>query len=119
MTNETPLKSQETAWLVIGDQVFNLSRKINLIGRSLDNDIVIQSPNVSRNHARILVDDGVFSIEDLNSTGGTFINKQKVTRSVLRVGDIITLANLPMVFVGSGHQIKVKAEDSTGKLDEG
>lgn len=115
---ENKLGIKEIAWLVIGDQVYNLSQKVNNIGRSLENDIVIQDPRVSRAHAKIEYEDGTFTLEDLNSSGGTYINKQKIKRSVLRVGDIITLANVPLVFVGSDHNLKVRSEDATGKLDD-
>jgi pSer/pThr/pTyr-binding forkhead associated (FHA) protein len=115
---ENTLGPKETAWLVIGDQVYNLSHKVNKLGRSLENDVVIQDPRVSRVHAEIQYEDGKFILHDLNSSGGTYINKQKIEESVLRVGDIITLANVPLVFVGSDHNLKVSSEDATGKLDE-
>jgi len=44
------------------------------IGRAIDNDIVLPDTYVSRKHAKISFENGVYVIEDLNSTNGTFLN---------------------------------------------
>lgn len=59
------------------------------VGRSLNNDIVINDPNISRNHAELeVVKDGIL-VRDLDSTNGTFINNRKIKEGVARVGDEI------------------------------
>ncbi|MEM6302665.1 MAG: FHA domain-containing protein [Pseudomonadota bacterium] len=45
-----------------------------LIGRSLDSDLAIVTPHVSRQHARVYVEDGKLMIEDLGSSNGTMVN---------------------------------------------
>ena len=52
-------------------------------GRSSDLDMVLVEEMVSRRHARILMEEGVISIEDLGSTNGTFVNGEKIQRGVL------------------------------------
>lgn len=53
---------------------FELDRKTALIGRSSENDIQIDEPSVSRNHAKILKEKEKYYVEDLKSTNGTWIN---------------------------------------------
>lgn len=62
-----------------------------VIGRSSDLDMVLVEEMVSRRHARILMEEGVISIEDLGSTNGTFVNGEKIQRGVLKEGDRILI----------------------------
>ena len=48
------------------------------IGRASGNDIVINDPKVSRNHARIVCSDGRSFIEDLSSRAGTILNGKPI-----------------------------------------
>jgi pSer/pThr/pTyr-binding forkhead associated (FHA) protein len=87
------------AFLIVGGtKVYSLDHAVTNIGRRLDNHLVIDDPRVSRYHAQIRYVRGRFIIFDLNSTGGTFINGQRTTQSVLYPGDVISLAGLPVVF---------------------
>lgn len=74
------------------EDIFVLRRQVMTIGRSLDNDIVVQEPEVSRYHARIEYVDGHFEIVDLDSTNGTSVNGARVSRKRLREGDEIVVA---------------------------
>jgi pSer/pThr/pTyr-binding forkhead associated (FHA) protein len=78
--------------------VFPLKKSIINIGRRLDNHLVIDDPRVSRNHSQLRAIKGRFVIFDLNSTGGTFVNGQRTSQSVLYPGDVISLAGVPLVF---------------------
>ena len=60
-----------------------------LIGRDPDADIRIDEALVSRRHASITGDQGRISVADLNSTNGTFVNGQAVSRKELSPGDIL------------------------------
>ncbi len=98
---ETP--QQETpnraAFLIVGGtKVFTLNQAVTNIGRRLDNHLVVDDPRVSRYHAQIRYVRGRFILFDLNSTGGTYVNGQRVSQSVLYPGDVISLAGLPIVF---------------------
>lgn len=53
--------------------------------------IVLRDPNVSRRHARLVYENGVWRIIDLNSTNGTLVNEIDVDTCVLRDGDVLTL----------------------------
>lgn len=74
------------------NQVYDLSKDNVTIGRDITNDIVINDPEVSRHHLRFTRGGGGFTMEDLGSTNGTFINGQRMTGSrPLRPGDMIGL----------------------------
>jgi pilus assembly protein CpaF len=53
------------------------------IGRVQGNDVVLPKGNVSKRHCRIYVQDGHFSVEDLKSTNGTYVNGRKITESTV------------------------------------
>ena len=87
------------AFLIIdGVKVFPLTASVINIGRRLDNQLAIDDPRISRSHAQLRAIKGRFVIFDLNSTGGTFVNAQRTSQSVLYPGDVISLAGVPLVF---------------------
>jgi hypothetical protein len=89
---------QNAFFIVDGVKVFPLKKSIINIGRRLDNHLVIDDPRVSRNHSQLRAIKGRFVIFDLNSTGGTFVNGQRTSQSVLYPGDVVSLAGVPLVF---------------------
>ncbi len=96
---ETTGNIPSNAFLIIhGTKVFPLGKSVIDIGRRMENDLVIDDPRVSRNHAQLRVDNGRFVIFDLNSTGGTYVNSQRSHQSVLYPGDVISLAGVPLIY---------------------
>lgn len=92
--NELPI-----AFLIFGgSKVYNIVSKVTTIGRAYENDLVVEYPQVSRQHAELRYLDENFEIVDLDSTGGTFVNGIRVERQVLNKGDVISLVNLHFVF---------------------
>jgi hypothetical protein len=59
------------------------------IGRQADNKLVLRDNRASRNHARIVNDNGEYYIEDLKSSHGVFVNGTRVTRHKLHAADRI------------------------------
>ena len=89
----------QNAFLIVdGVKVFPLIKSVVNIGRRLDNQLVIDDPRISRNHAQLRAIKGRYVIFDLNSTGGTFVNGQRTSQSVMYPGDVISLAGVPLVF---------------------
>ncbi len=67
------------------------------IGRTTDNQIVVNDPLASRKHARLLATNEGLTLEDLGSANGTFVNGHRQQRVVLRERDIITIGNIDFV----------------------
>jgi pSer/pThr/pTyr-binding forkhead associated (FHA) protein len=71
----------------------------NVIGRAPDATIQIDSPGVSRYHARIVVANGRATLEDVNSKNGTFLDGKRVTTSAsLSDGNEIRLGRVAVTF---------------------
>ncbi|HEX7137957.1 MAG TPA: FHA domain-containing protein [Vicinamibacterales bacterium] len=68
------------------------------IGRLPDNTIVIDSPAVSGHHACAALEGNDFVLEDLASTNGTFVNDARVSRHILRNGDVIRIGDHKLEF---------------------
>jgi len=69
------------------------------IGRAIENDIVITSKRVSREHARVRREGWRAILEDLGSTNGTFLNDERVLTPVeLHDEDRITIGDVTLVF---------------------
>jgi DNA-binding winged helix-turn-helix (wHTH) protein len=79
---------------------FPLLEGENLIGRSGDCVVRIASPRVSRHHARIVVADGVATLEDLGSKNGTFVGTSRLEHPiVLCDGNQIRVGTTVLVFM--------------------
>jgi hypothetical protein len=76
-----------------------LRRPVITIGRALDNDVIIDSAEVSRHHARIEVRDGEYEIVDLQSTNGTHVNGRPANHTRLIHGDRITFGTVAVDFL--------------------
>ena len=70
-----------------------------VIGRDPACDISVPVVSMSRRHTRIVRIDDQFYIEDLDTLGGTWVNRQRIKgRTVLHDGDWIMLAGMRAVF---------------------
>ncbi len=73
-------------------QVYSLEKDELFIGRDLANDIIVNDPEVSRRHLRLFLQGNQYSVEDLGSTNGSFINGQRLAGPfVLQSGEFLTL----------------------------
>jgi len=69
------------------------------IGRAVENDIVITSKRISREHARVRREGWRVMLEDLDSTNGTFLNDERVLAPVeLRDEDRIKIGDVALIF---------------------
>lgn len=76
------------------------------IGRTPDNDIVIDNLGVSRLHAVIEEEKGAYSIRDCDSLNGTVVNGERAPHKTLQDGDEIFIGKHTIVFrVPSGHAV--------------
>ncbi|MCB0193651.1 MAG: FHA domain-containing protein [Anaerolineae bacterium] len=73
------------------------------LGRSEDNDIVIDHQKVSRYHAHIERDGESFIIRDLESANGTFLGQQRIDRHTLSHTDTVNIGHAQLVFKDVSH----------------
>ncbi|MGQ9816531.1 MAG: diguanylate cyclase [bacterium] len=69
-----------------------------IIGRANGCDFLIDGKEVSRRHARVYYKDGMYVIEDLKSTNGTFVNGKRIDAVELHHGDEINIGNFTIIF---------------------
>lgn len=69
-----------------------------LIGRHASADIRLPDLSVSRYHAMLTVSEGKWSIRDMGSKSGIFVNGAMVRTAVLNENDVITLGNRRLIF---------------------
>lgn len=81
------------------DQIFTIRGVTTTIGRALDNDLVLESTDVSRHHARLDYADESYRLTDLGSTNGTRVNGRPVRNVTLHDGDEIELGSLRLQFL--------------------
>jgi pSer/pThr/pTyr-binding forkhead associated (FHA) protein len=82
-----------------------LARVETRLGKGPDNDVVFADPTISTHHALISADENGYTIEDVGSRNGTFVNDERVTGPRrLRDGDVIKLGRSTVVFRLGHHQ---------------
>ena len=69
-----------------------------LIGRDPQNDVVLDDRRVSRKHAEVRLRLGRYTLYDLQSTNGTYVNGRRVAEKVLEDKDKISIGGLEIVF---------------------
>jgi pSer/pThr/pTyr-binding forkhead associated (FHA) protein len=112
-------KLQEVdAFLIVqGRRHVPLNRPLITMGRRPSNDIVLDLPSVSRQHAQIRWRFGRFVLYDVSSRGRTLVNGHPISEQVLRSGDVIALSDALLVY-GEGNDEKLQqqaiSDDDTG-----
>ncbi|MFT7578512.1 MAG: hypothetical protein ACI9MR_000170 [Myxococcota bacterium] len=90
-------------WLValntaLKGQDFRLVDGKNMIGTAADSDIVLTDQYMSSRHAVMRHEDGIFVLVDLDSTNGTYVNDQKISKEELIDNDKVRLGRTELKF---------------------
>jgi hypothetical protein len=88
------------------------------IGKATDNDVVIDSPTVSRNHIVIQRQGDRFLVQDLQSTNGTFIDGAQIREAYLKPGQLLELGDVQLRFQSTLTPVRIapSVEDRLGEL---
>lgn len=86
-------------------RTITLERFPFLIGRAEQCDLMLPQSYISRNHAKITLDGREVILEDTNSSHGTFVNGERITRHRLRPLDVVRLGSL------GGPQLRLNSDD--------
>lgn len=116
-TNLSPYQS--SVFLIVNKQIIPLTKPVTTLGRQLENDIVFHEDFLSRFHAAIVQENDKYVLYDKESTSGTFVNGKKIDRCVLNSGDLISLANIYIMFVNNNPKIAGKSLSTTQSLQKG
>lgn len=82
------------------------------IGRMAENHIVIDDPKVSRSHASIIFQNGVYMLEDQDSENGTYLNEKPIKKQALKEGDVIRLGAYQLTLVKTTQTEQVIREEN-------
>ena len=82
---------------------FLLDTNVTVAGRHPDADIFLDDVTVSRRHAQFLRDGSAFSVRDLGSLNGTYLNGERLDESVLSDGDEVQIGKYRLTFHASRH----------------
>lgn len=85
----------------MGQQI-HLDRTLTF-GRDPNCGVHLDSDMISRRHAKVESFSGVYQLEDLGSTNGSFVNDIKITRTRLRDGDRVGIGKVLMKFLDSDN----------------
>jgi FHA domain-containing protein len=77
---------------------FDLGGALISIGRASDNDVIVDDPEVSRHHCQLKLQHGAYSLADLGSRNGSWINGQPVSEVALGPGDVIQIGSTEIEF---------------------
>jgi serine phosphatase RsbU (regulator of sigma subunit)/pSer/pThr/pTyr-binding forkhead associated (FHA) protein len=88
-----------------------------LIGRQPENHLILRDSRVSRSHARIVVENGAYVLEDIGSRHGTFVNGKRVKRKHLENTDRVEFGaqdSYQLLFALDGAELKRLMEQVGG-----
>lgn len=81
-----------------GSEIVELPGPVVVVGRAAESDIAIDHNTISRHHAQIIYENGIYQLRDLGSTNGTFHNGNRVKEAVLKHGDSIGFGSVRIMF---------------------
>jgi len=78
---------------------FLLDSDLTLVGRHPDSDIFLDDVTVSRRHAEFYRQGGRFTVRDVGSLNGTYVNRERIEEATLSQGDEVQVGKFRLVFL--------------------
>src|SRR3954469_25011877 len=96
---------------------FLLDHDVTTSGRHPDSDIFLDDVTVSRRHAEFHREGGVFTVRDVGSLNGTYVNRERVEPPVLTGGDEVQIGKFRLLFLTStrGPQPRRDSREGAGQ----
>ena len=94
--------SGDRRWRCRGRALY-LPYERSTLGREASCTIALNETRASRLHAEISFDGSTFTVRDLNSRNGTYVNDRSVDSAPLQFGDVIAIGDLRLAFECAGH----------------
>lgn len=113
---KTNKKPQNPHLILNGGRQVQLTKTVFNIGRSVENDLVVDDPYISRHHIQLRLRFGKYTLFDVNSRAGTLVNNVRVTEHLLQTGDVIMVGSTQIMYMsdeGTGHN----PTTTTSRLD--
>lgn len=105
-------EARSLCWFACGEQRFDLTSGERVIGRDADADVRLDSPRVSRRHARLAVDGARVVLSDLGSKNGTFVRGTRVDGDLeLKPGDLVRIGPFSLVFTVAATGASTETEE--------
>jgi pSer/pThr/pTyr-binding forkhead associated (FHA) protein len=83
---------------------FLLDRDVTTAGRHPDSDIFLDDVTVSRRHVEFRRDGGLFTVHDVGSLNGTYVNRERIDSAALTGGDEVQIGKFRLVFLMGSRQ---------------
>jgi hypothetical protein len=121
LTSPRPVGSDEVLARIIvahgGEHVEERPLRIGrvIVGRTVDNDVQIDSKFISRHHCQITTTAEGSVLEDLNSTNGVYVKSKRVRRHHLNDGDVVVLGKHEIMYLDErSARARMAAQEPTG-----
>lgn len=117
-----PVRVRKTVLLVTAGSLqgkeFPVDKDVFSIGTGKNVDLKLEDPSVSRRHCEIRVDEHGYTIVDMNSTNGTFVNGVRISSAFLNPGAELQLGGTNLVFspLQEARELQLSPSDSFGSV---
>lgn len=104
-----PDRSEGTGLLVVkrgpnAGARFLLDNDVTRAGRHPESDIFLDDITVSRRHAEFVRGDGVYTVRDVGSLNGTYVNHERIEEARLASGDEVQVGKFKLVYVAAADE---------------
>lgn len=93
----TPVGSVGAVLIYRGKRI-SVNKNNFIVGRGLNSDLVLDDAQASRQHFVIITEGTNYTLKDLNSSNGTFLNGNKISTAVLKNSDVIKAGSSSIIF---------------------
>jgi len=99
-----PERPSQAGWLLVNrgptaGARYILEAEVSRVGRHPDSDIFLDDVTVSRRHAEFSRQGAGYSVRDVGSLNGTYVNRSRVTEAMLSSGDEVQIGKFRLVYV--------------------